>query len=104
MTREIQVYTRIGFTNAGGVSQAKINGDFSRECNGIKDTGIFHQLPQEMREALLTVALEDAKPTRAKDKGSIGKTAPRKAEKGRIVTKEKASQRQRILYRSTVFP
>ena len=50
----------ISFANAAGVSQSKMNGDFTRIFGDDDESclGYFHQLPKEMQEALITFAEE----------------------------------------------
>ena len=74
MTGQLQCFSRVGLTNAGGVSQVRVNGDFSRGFGGnVRDSkktrteGVFHTLSEEMRRSLLTVAMEDASAARVDD-------------------------------------
>jgi len=57
---EILRFGMISFANAAGVSQSKMNGDFTRVYGDDDESclGYFHQLPKEMQEALITFAEE----------------------------------------------
>ena len=60
LTRQTQHFGCMSFSNAGGVTQIKRNKDFYRGI-GDDSVGAFHQLTTEMKEALLWVAMADAK-------------------------------------------
>ena len=63
-THQIQQFGRIAITNAAAVSDAKRNQYFRRfskddkEC--LHSRGIFYRFPEQLRDSLLIVALEDA--------------------------------------------
>jgi hypothetical protein len=60
-THQLQKYGRIGISNAAAISDAKTNGYFRRfSVDKNKTKGMFHQFDREMRDCLLTVAIEDA--------------------------------------------
>ena len=67
-TSQIQRYGRLHISRAGGVSDIKRNAFLYRSSKSRKDsrgTGLFHQFPDELREAIVLVGMRDAKAQKA---------------------------------------
>ena len=95
-TRQIQYFGRIGITNAGGVDQVRRNGDLSRGFGKKTDktgkltqdhnkVGIFHEMPEQMIAALLTMAKEDSNITSTYDRQALSKQRAEKERKQQLM-------------------
>ena len=79
VTVQIQPYGKIGLTNAGGVSQVRVNGDlwrgFDTSCkkNTKRVERIFHKLSEEIRVSLVNMFIEDAPSVHAAERLALSK-------------------------------
>ena len=75
LTRKLQSFGRIGLTNAAGVSQVRINGDFkcgfetsrSNKKNTQTNIGFFHTLLENLRTSLIIMVLKHSPQSRNAD-------------------------------------
>ena len=74
MTGQLQYYGKIGLTNPRGVSQVRVNDEFSHEfdnsCKNINTKqveGIFRNLSEKMKLSLAKMCIYDAPAARAAD-------------------------------------
>ena len=90
MIGQIESHGKIGLTNAGYVSQLRVNGDLScgfdtgcKTKNTKQVEGIFHKLSEDMSVSLVKMCIEDAPAARAADRLALSKqqTAHRSKEK-----------------------
>lgn len=88
LTSELQRFGRIGLTNAGGITQARVNGDFYRSKSKKGDDvveGLFHQLPTEMKQSLFATAMEDAPVTIKADSEALARQRDSKRMKEEVL-------------------
>ena len=87
-THQLQKYGRIGIANAAAISNAKRNGYFHRfSASCKKRKGMFHQFDPEMRECLLTMAIEDAHVTIATNRDDLDRQRETKRKKEEMIEK-----------------
>ena len=74
MTGQLQYYGKIGLTNAGYVSQLRVNGDVllgsdtgckNKNTKGVEE--IFHEISEYMRLSLVKMCIEDFPSVRTDD-------------------------------------
>ena len=80
LTQQLQCFGRIALASAGGVAQARWNGDLKRQrtartakgkaSTSAKD-GIFHRLPVKMQASLLTMCMAALAETRVADQAAL---------------------------------
>ena len=77
LTQMLKCFGRIALASAGGVAQARWNGDLKRQCTSHGkaaapgEDGIFHQLSEEMQSSLLMMCMEKIGATRAADQAAL---------------------------------
>ena len=71
LTQQIQQFGTMLGIHASAVGQAKMNGDFKRDHQGRESTGSFLQLPKEMKESLLRLALKIAPDVRSNAQAAL---------------------------------
>ena len=82
LTNQLGNFGTILGIHAGGISQARINGDFKRKnVNGNKKDGMYHMLPTKMKQSLLTMAIKEAPNVRRKEAIAIEKQQQHKQQK-----------------------
>ena len=95
ITENIQRFGRLTQGNAAVTAHAKINGDFDRKILGAESDGLFHQLPNEMRQSLISFAIKEVPKVRAAEREAIVKQQDYKQVKREAMIKnnlEKASK------------
>ena len=81
LTTQLVNFGTILGIHAGGISQARINGDFKRKNdNGNKKDGMYHILPTKMKQSLLTMAINEAPNVRRNEAIAIEKQQQHKQE------------------------
>ena len=82
LTHQLWNFGTILGIHAGGISQARINGDFKRKnVNGNKKDGMYHILPTKMKQSLLTMAIDGAPSVRGNEAIAIEKQQQHKQHK-----------------------
>ena len=95
-TKQVQDYGRIDIAKAGGINMMQRNGFMShgtkKKDKEKKGVGLFHSLDPALREAIVTVAMRDAKFTQAKNNKLIEDQMKAKHEKDKLA-KEKGMEK-----------
>ncbi len=104
VTHQLQKYGCIGLTNAAAVSNAKTNGYFCRfSRNGNATKGLFHQFDQNMRECLLTVAIEDAPERISVNRDDLDKQREAKRKKEEMIRKKSLEKAKEDLVEASYY-
>ena len=90
LSHQFGMHGRILGIHASAISQARINGDFSRILNEMnKKDGMFHCLSPKMKESLLRMAIRDAPMVRKNEEIALNKQREQKQNKQDILRKNK---------------
>ena len=87
-TANIQQFGRIALSSAGAVSDMKQNAFLRRDMISTKTnptinpSGLFHQFPHELRQAIVRVAMKDAPATRIRNNEDLALQAKARHAKG----------------------
>ena len=84
LTWQLQTFSCLGVQNAGGIAQARVNGDFRRDHQRMikrvgerseeeqnSELGEFHKLPHELQQSLLSMAIKHAPKLRSETKKAL---------------------------------
>mmetsp|Transcript_13403 Transcript_13403/g.29103 ORF Transcript_13403/g.29103 Transcript_13403/m.29103 type:complete len:910 (+) Transcript_13403:516-3245(+) len=110
LTSQLQFYGRVGLGSAGGVSQARANGDLSRgherrsqkKKSSKGKVGTFHLLPEQMRLSLIAVAMKDAAAARKADQAALSRQRAAKQQKEKLA-KERAAEAKTEEYIDSLY-
>ena len=90
LTQQMQQFGRILGIHAAAVGQAKMNGDFKRDLQGkVGRNGAFLQLPKEMKESLLRLAVNIAPDVRGRERAALDRQRESKKFKMETLRKKK---------------
>ena len=81
LTRQLQSFGRVLGIHASAVGQARMNEDFKRSKQCDEDDGLFHRLPKEMHDSLLTFALSVAPKVRESEEKALARQREAKKKK-----------------------
>jgi hypothetical protein len=103
-THQLQKYGCIGISNAAAISDAKTNGYFRRfSVDKNKTKGMFHQFDREMRDCLLTVAIEDAPVTISTNRDDLDKQREAKRKKEEMIEKKSLDKAKEDLVEASYY-
>jgi hypothetical protein len=103
-THQLQKYGRSGISNAAAISDAKTNGYFRRfSVDKNKTTGMFHQFDREMRDCILTVAIEDAPVTISTNRDDLDKQREAKRKKEEMIEKKSLDKAKEDLVEASYY-
>ncbi len=103
-THQLQKYGHIGIANAAAISNAKTNDYFRRfSASGKNTKGMFHQFDPNMRECLLTVAIEDAPVTIATKRDDLDRQREAKRKKEEMIEKKSLDKAKEELVEASYY-
>ena len=92
LTQQLQSFGRVLGIHASAPGQARINGDFKRQLNGNdsdNNDGLYHCLPNNMKQSLLKFAISSAPTVRGQEEISLNKQREHKQNKQAMLRRNK---------------
>ena len=104
-TAQIQKFGRISLSSAAAVSDLKRNGFFSRQPskNNGNRKGIFHEYNENLRHAIVEVAMRDAPVTKERNNEDLKLQTTARSVKKKNGKEEEYGQGNRRLHRGSIF-